>query len=1293
MDVSSQPHHVVLHLLGQAALSDFRRDKLIGQIQRWRPEVRDVNVRYHYLVLSSANLDAPSLSRLHQLLAVPEHHETPLGAQVVITPRAGTVSPWSSKATDIARNCGINSVIRIERARCYHLLGIDRTDDERLLEVLHDRMTESVHASLDAAHIIFARRAPAPLRHIALLERGRAALVEADEQLGLALSADEIDYLVRNFSALGRDPSDVELMMFAQANSEHCRHKIFNASWTIDGQPRNGSLFGMIRHTHATHPGRVLSAYADNSAVTTGNRRTLFFARANDHVYHSVDRDTDLLMKVETHNHPSAISPFAGAATGSGGEIRDEAATGRGAFSKAGLTGFSVSNLRIPTLPLAFEQDHGRPERIASALDIMLEGPIGAAGYNNEFGRPAIAGYFRTLEQAVGATIYGYHKPIMLAGGMGNIVREHIAKQAFPPATRIVVLGGPAMLIGLGGGAASSIASGHGDEELDFASVQRDNAEMQRRAQEVINRCWQLGADNPIASVHDVGAGGLSNAVPELIHDAHRGGHFQLANIPVDDAAMSPLEIWCNESQERFVLAIRDAGFEQFVAACERERCPFAVLGVATAQRQLRLDDRAPPPPIDMPLELLLGKPPAMHRDVHHVDTEYLPLTLDGLRLDTTIERVLTLPAVASKRFLITIGDRTVSGLVARDQMVGPWQVPVSDCAITLGDYQGYCGEAMAIGERTPVAMLNAPASGRMALGEALTNLAAAAIDDLAQVVLSANWMAACGADGEDARLYDTVQAVALELCPALGVCIPVGKDSLSMRTVWRHGDQSREVISPLSLVVSAFAPLQDVRYQLTAQLQPGPSRLLVIDLGLGQHRLGASALAQVHNVTAEIVPDLDNPQALREAIHAVSRLAREGRILAYHDRSDGGLLVSVLEMCFAGRRGVDLDPNALDCNIFEALFCEELGMVLQVAEHEFDDVCEYLRSCSQLAQHVHPIAVVRDDESIRILDREQVVYASDRATLEQQWSLVSYHMQALRDHPQCADEEHARIVEANSALIAHVPFDVASFTTVHLARTRPRVAILREQGVNGHIEMAAAFDAAGFEAHDVHMSDLITGRKGLGDFHGLVAGGGFSYGDVLGGGGGWAASVLFNARARDEFMAFVELPDRFGLGVCNGCQMMSRLKPIIPGAQHWPRFARNRSEQFEARLSQVEIMASASLFFAGMEGARLPVAVAHGEGLAQFESQHDLSCVQSANLVCLRYVDGDGQATERYPDNPNGSPLGITGLTTTDGRFTIMMPHPERVFRSVQHSWRPREWGEEGPWLAMFRNARRWLA
>jgi phosphoribosylformylglycinamidine synthase len=1292
---------------GAPALSSFRLQRLAEALKRDIGHQVNVNAHFIHFVEYAGKASDEEHELLGTLLTYGPPAEGKAVSQeglLIVAPRAGTISPWSTKATDIAHNCGLEIVQRIERGVAYNLTqngkGLSQDQLEAALPALHDRMTEQVFLNeKDALEQLFLHADPGKLRTVDVLAGGREALEQANVDWGLALSGDEIDYLVESFKTLKRNPTDVELMMFAQANSEHCRHKIFNASWIIDGKEQQYSLFDMIRNTTEISPINVLSAYKDNAAVITGHRGRRFFADPDSHAYGYHDENIHILMKVETHNHPTAISPDPGAATGSGGEIRDEGATGIGGKPKAGLTGFSVSNLQLPKAPKPWESDHGRPGRIVSALDIMLEGPIGAAAFNNEFGRPNLCGYFRTYEQRVehadGTELRGYHKPIMLAGGVGNIREEHIEKKPFPAGTPLVVLGGPAMLIGLGGGAASSMTSGTSAEDLDFASVQRSNPEMERRCQEVIDRCWARGNANPILFIHDVGAGGLSNALPELVHDAGKGGKFELREVPNDDPGMTPMEIWCNEAQERYVMAVDAARLEEFRAICERERCPYAIVGEAMDDEHLLLGDRHfNANPIDMPMSLLFGKPPKMTRDVESLNLRYSDLDLSGMDIKEAALRVMSLPTVADKSFLITIGDRTITGMVARDQMVGPWQVPVADCAVTLTDYDHVTGEAMAMGERTPLALVDAAASGRMAIGEAITNIAAASIDKIGHIKLSANWMAAAGHPGEDARLFETVRAVGLELCPALGLSIPVGKDSMSMKTVWESQEgESREMTAPLSLIVSAFAPVSDARRSLTPMLRQncGPSTLVLIDLGRGKNRLGASALAQVYNKVGNDCPDLDEPQLLRNFFQAVQSLNREGLLLAYHDRSDGGLLATLAEMAFAGRCGLQVSLDDVGDSDIPALFSEELGAVIQIADDHLASVMQTLGSFG-MEDHVRVIGrPLYDDEQILFMRGDRVVLRSSRSELQTAWSETSWHMQRLRDNPECADEEYARITDVQDAgLSPYLSFDPDADIASPYINTgvAPKMAILREQGVNGQVEMAAAFDKAGFQTIDVHMSDIINGRISLEDFKGMVACGGFSYGDVLGAGGGWARSILFNSKARDEFEAFFNRKDSFSLGVCNGCQMLSGLKELIPGAGHWPRFVRNRSEQFEARLSLVEILESESLLLRGMAGSRIPIAVAHGEGRAEFASANDMHNAQ----VSLRYIENDGAVAERYPSNPNGSPEGITGLTTEDGRVTIMMPHPERVFRTVQFSWAPDGWGEASPWLRLFRNARAWV-
>jgi phosphoribosylformylglycinamidine synthase len=1280
-------------------LSEFRRAHIESRLRALAPEVEFVDARFEHVATLAGPLEAGHEERLRALLedcgAV-----VPGGASLVVAPRIGTISPWSSKATDIARNCGIGEVVRIERLTVWSIRARGATlrpVAPALAALLHDRMTESVLDPGAAPGALFEHPAPGRLGHIALGSDGRAALERADAALGLALSAEEIDYLLEAYARLARDPTDAELMMFAQANSEHCRHKIFNARWTIDGQAQPLSLFAMIRNTMARNPGRVLSAYSDNSAVTRGYRAARFFADPADRRYRHHDEDIHLLAKVETHNHPTAIAPHPGAGTGSGGEIRDEGATGLGAKPKAGLTGFCVSHLRIPGYLQPWEHGIGKPDRVASALEIMLEGPIGAAAFNNEFGRPALAGYFRTFEQIVatapGTTARGYHKPIMIAGGYGNVRAEHVHKAEVPAGAAIVVLGGPAMLIGLGGGAASSVGSGAFSTDLDFASVQRANPEMQRRCQEVIDHCWSLGAANPIVSIHDVGAGGLSNAVPELLHASARGGRLDLRAVPSADPALSPLQIWCNEAQERYVLAIAAERLAEFEFACTRERCPYAVIGTATDDGVLQVrDDHLGEPAVAMPLEIVLGKAPRLDLAARRGGARPPALALDAVDVDAAARRVLQFPAVADKRFLITIGDRTVGGASVRDQMVGPWQVPVADCAVTAASFSAFTGEAMAIGERTPLALIDAAAAARMAIGEALTNLAAARILQLSDVLLSANWMAAAGHPGDDAALFDAVRAVGMELCPALGVAIPVGKDSLSMMTVWRDGAQEKRVVAPVSLVVSAFAPVADIRRSLTPQLRTdcGATALLYVDLGAGRYRLGGSVLAQVHGQLGDHGPDLEHAAALAGFFRVVQLLNDAGLLLAYHDRSDGGLYVTLAEMALAGRVGVSVDLGGIEAAPLAALFSEELGAVVQVRDADVDAVLAAFARAPELAGAARRIGGLNGRRVLELECDGAPVHTLDLVDVQRLWSRTSYEMRRLRDNPACAQAEFDALLDYEDPGLSARPV-ARPLPAVHTAR--PPVAILREQGVNGHVEMAAAFDRAGFDPVDVHMTDIIAGRVRLGEFTGLAACGGFSYGDVLGAGGGWAKSILYNGRARDEFSAFFARADRFALGVCNGCQMLAHLRAIIPGAERWPRFLPNASAQFEARLVMVEVPPSPSVLLGPMAGARLPIVVAHGEGRAAFEGAGAAADLLESGLVAMRYVDHRGVATERYPANPNGSALGVTGLTTPEGRVTILMPHPERMFRRVQCSWLPPDWrGDDGPWLPLFQNARRWI-
>ncbi len=1292
-----------LALRGSSALSDFRLRKLLSNLKRIAPAVSGISAEYWHFVKLSSALPADSRAVLQKILTYgPSARRTDTGgALLVVVPRLGTISPWASKATDIARSCGLESVERIERGvawyiRCRGKAGMGTQTRTALLPLIHDRMTETVLESIDAAQELFHRYQPKPLSAVDLIGGGRPELERANREMGLALSEDEIDYLQENFVRIGRSPTDVEVMMFAQANSEHCRHKIFNADWVIDGRRQDLSLFAMIRESHKLSPAGTVVAYSDNAAIIEGARVARFLPDTSG-TYRYAEDLTHVLMKVETHNHPTAIAPFSGAATGSGGEIRDEGATGRGAKPKAGLTGFTVSHLRIPGYVQPWETDDpGRPTHIASPLSIMIEGPVGGASFNNEFGRPNLCGYFRTYERRVGGVVRGYHKPIMLAGGLGNISAAQSLKSEMGPGALLVHLGGPGMLIGMGGGAASSMATGTNTADLDFNSVQRANAEIQRRAQEVIDRCWALGEANPILSIHDVGAGGLSNALPELVHAASRGAWVDLRAIPSEEPGMTPMQIWSNEAQERYVLAVAPERFAVFRDLCDRERCPFAVVGRATADGRLTVEDRLfGNKPVEVHLDAILGKPPKMRREAVRLPRKTARLDLGGIDIHDAALRVLRLPAVADKTFLISIGDRTVGGLCSRDPFVGPWQIPVADAAVTLMGFKTRRGEAFSIGERTPLAVIDAPASGRMAVGEAITNIAAARIGRLDEVKLSANWMAAAGTPGDDADLYDTVRAVALDLCPRLGVSIPVGKDSMSMRTAWEEGGRPNEVVSPISLIVSAFAPCLDARATLTPQLLADEHTVLVLaDLGEGRCRLGGSALAQVYGQTGDTAPDLNSPEKLKAFFDTIQSLNARGYLLAYHDRSDGGLFAALCEMMFASHVGVsvELGTAAGRHGVLAALFNEELGAVLQVSRADLPVVRAAFDEAG-LGAELHELGGLNREGRLVVTASGKTVLNEAGTLLQRSWSETTYQIQRIRDNPQCAQQEFDRILDAaDPGLSPSLNFDPAEdIAAPYIAGgARPRLAILREQGVNGQVEMAAAFQRAGFDAVDVHMTDIICGRAQLKPFKGLVACGGFSYGDVLGAGEGWAKSILFNPRARDQFEAFFRRDDSFALGVCNGCQMMSNLHDIIPGARHWPHFVRNKSEQFEARFAMVEVTRSPSLFFVGMEGSRIPIATAHGEGYAEFPSEAALD--QARPLVALRFVDHYGRPTERYPFNPNGSPGGITALTTADGRFTIVMPHPERVFRTVQNSWHPEEWGEDGPWLRMFRNARRWV-
>ena len=1296
-----------LALKGETALTPFRHARRQAELGAIAPGLRGFDARYRYFVELDRELDADERKRLEAIVEAEPLPVREPGRLLLVVPRLGTISPWSSKATDILRVSGLAAVRRIERGVAYLLEGaLGDAELSRIAARLHDRMTENVLDGTERAAALFRHDPPKPLARVNVLEEGRAALDRANAELGLALAEDEIVYLEKSFRGLERNPTDVELMMFAQANSEHCRHKIFRGTFVIDGAPQPRSLFAMIRNTHETHPEGTLSAYADNAAVFVGSPAVRLFPDLETGVYTERHEQAPIVVKCETHNHPTAIAPRPGASTGSGGEIRDEGATGRGAKPKVGLTGFSVSHLRIPGLPRPWEgDDYGKPDRMVNALEIMIDGPLGGAAFNNEFGRPAIIGYFRTFEHrtrdAEGELVRGYHKPIMLAGGLGTVRPDLVQKREFPPGAPIVVLGGPAMLIGLGGGAASSMTSGASSADLDFASVQRDNPEMQRRCQEVIDRASSLGEASPILWMHDVGAGGLSNALPELVHDSKRGGRFELRDIPNAEPGMSPLEIWCNEAQERYVMAIDPEKLEQFRAICERERCPFAVVGTATLEEKLVLADRElGDTPIDLPLSVLLGNPPKMTRNDERLPPGSDAFTTRGLDAGEAARRVLAFPTVASKSFLITIGDRTVSGLISRDSLVGPHQVPVADAGVTLVDYTGYAGEALSMGERSPVALLDSKAAARLAVGEALTNLASAPVARLGDVRLSANWMAAAGYPGEDAALYDAVHAVGMELCPALGISIPVGKDSLSMRTSWDGGQ--KRVVSPVSLVISAFARVDDVRRALTPELRldTGATRLLLVDLGAGQNRLGGSVLAQAYRALGSAPPDLDRPELLSALFDGLNALKRDGLVLAYHDRSDGGLFATACEMAFAAGTGVRLRLDGLGADPLAALFSEELGALLQVRDA---DVERALSAFEELGlargRHLHVVGEPDPSDALVVESNGAALFRATRTELLQIWTETSHAIQALRDNARSAEQERELISDAGDpGLVSVLSFDLddeverRAASRVTLLEDRPRVAILREQGVNSQVEMAAAFTRVGFAAVDVHMSDVLSGRVGLDSFKGLAACGGFSYGDVLGAGLGWAKSILWSERARTEFSKFFRRSDTFTFGACNGCQMVSALKPLIPGAEAWPKFVRNDSEQFEARLSLVEVPESRSILFQGMHGSRIPIPVAHGEGRALFTSPADLEACERDGLVALQFVDHRGRRTEHYPENPNGSPRGITGVTTEDGRVTILMPHAERAFRTVQLSHHPREWGERSPWLRLFANARRWV-
>ena len=1290
-------------LSGAPSLSAFRREKLLTKLRESDASIQSVCAEYVHFAEINKPLTPAETTTLQALLTYgPSEQEVDTGGQLIlVAPRPGTISPWSSKATDIAHNCGLKTVVRLERGTAYYIEASAPLSQQQLSlvgELLSDRMVESVFEELSQASALFSHDLPTPLSLVDVVSGGQTALKTANVSLGLALADDEIDYLVANFIDLQRNPSDAELMMFAQANSEHCRHKIFNASWTVDGVDQQHSLFDMIRNTNSVNGDNVLSAYSDNAAVVVGTSGGRFYPDPVTRNYGYSHEPVHLLMKVETHNHPTAIAPYAGAGTGSGGEIRDEGAVGRGSKPKVGLVGFTVSNLQIPGFVQPWEQDYGKPDRIVSALDIMVEGPVGGAAFNNEFGRPNICGYFRTFEVDFAGERRGYHKPIMIAGGYGNIREDHVDKPEFEPGAQLIVLGGPAMLIGLGGGAASSMTTGTSSADLDFASVQRQNPEIERRCQEVIDSCWQLGDVNPIAFIHDVGAGGLSNALPELVKDGGTGGRFDLRSVPNAEPGMSPVEIWCNEAQERYVLAVMPDDLERFTAICERERCPYAVVGEATEQKNITVvDEHFGNNPVDLPMSVLFGKTPKMHRHATRQEMQYDEFSTQGIDLTEAVFRVLRHPTVASKGFLITIGDRSVGGMVARDQMVGPWQVPVADCAVTTVTYDSNAGEAMAMGERTPLALVNGPASGRMAIGEALTNISAARIGSIKDVKLSANWMCAAGSPGEDEKLYRTVEAVGMDLCPKLGITIPVGKDSMSMRTAWQSDGQDKSVTSPLSLIITAFSPVLDVRKTLTPQLRTdcGDTALLLIDVNKGAERLGGSVLAQVYSEFGCSIPDVDDSNALLGFFNAMQSSIEDDDILAYHDRSDGGLLATLAEMSFAGHVGITVDINrgihGSKSTAFSALFNEELGAVIQVRA---DRVSAMVKRFSHAGVNIVELGGLNSADTVDINYHGESIFHDSRANLQSAWSETSFQVASLRDNADCVRQEFERLQVADQGLSANLTFDPSDDISAPYIATgvKPKVAIVREQGVNSHLEMGAAFDRAGFTAVDVHMSDLLAGRAVLSDYTGMVACGGFSYGDVLGAGEGWAKTVLFNNQLRDQFEGFFQREDTFSLGVCNGCQMLSNLKSLIPGADLWPRFVRNLSEQFEARFSLVRIEQSNSIMLSGMQGSVMPIAVSHGEGRVEFSSPNELAKLNRSNQVTLRFLENNLQVASLYPANPNGSPEGISGVTSADGRVTLMMPHPERVFRTVLNSWHPQDWGEDSGWMRIFRNARQFV-
>ena len=1289
-------------LKGQQGLSEFRLKALLELIRENFSQVQAINCKdffFSSLHYQSNELIKPTENELSKILKAKVFKKELKTNQFILIPRIGTISPWSSKATDILINAGFDSLKRIEKGLCFSLeipLELEKDSLKEIGQKIYDRMTQSVITDISSAEHLFRQLEPKPVLAVDILKQGKKSLYDANDLLGLALSEEEIEYLYMNYLENNSNPTDAELMMFAQANSEHCRHKIFNAEWEIDGKKAPKSLFDMIRNTYAKNSNGVLSAYKDNAAVLKGHKAKRFFPDSAS-VYIAKEEPIHLVTKVETHNHPTAISPFPGASTGSGGEIRDEGATGRGAKPKAGLCGFSVSNLRIPGFEEDWEGKENKPDRICSPLQIMLEAPIGAAAFNNEFGRPNILGYFRTFEMTINDNVYGYHKPIMLAGGLGNIRNSHVEKSVVPVGSKLVVLGGPAMLIGLGGGSASSLLSGEAELDLDFASVQRDNAEMERRCQEVLDRCWQRGDSNPILFIHDVGAGGLSNAIPELIKDSGHGGFIELRDIPNAEVAMSPMEIWCNESQERYVMAIGTADLQEFLDICDRERCPVAVVGEITEGSNLKVHDTLfDNYPIDISLDTIFGNTPKTIRKFNKETKRSTEPELIEPEISSLIKKVLRHPAVGSKGFLITIGDRSITGLISRDQMVGPWQVPVADNSVTLSSFFASTGEAMSIGERTPCAIINSSAASRMAVAEAVTNIISSGIEKLSDIKLSANWMGAPEKLSGNQDLFQAVEAVGMDLCPTWGICIPVGKDSLSMATSWMDKQKKdHSVISPLSLIISAFAPLKDVSLALTPQIDltsDSPSELIFIDLAKGKKRMGGSIAFQVSSQFLGSIPDVECVKEMPKLVEVLHQLIKEKKIIAYHDRSDGGLICSLLEMAFAGRNGLDIKLDQI-CEshdqTFEALFNEELGIVIQVPTKHIEEVLNLVSEVG-LNKNVFRIASPNKSKLIKLFRGKELAFEWKLEDLLKEWNFVSYKMQSLRDNPETAKQEYLFDTDEdrkglNPKISFEIPKKITSFSS------RPSVAILREQGVNGQVEMAAAFDRVGFSCTDVHMTDLIAGRRKLEEFSGLVACGGFSYGDVLGAGEGWATSILYNESLREDFQRFFSRDDVFTLGVCNGCQAIALLSDLIPGSNLWPKFVRNKSEKFEARLIQLLIGKSPSIFFQGMDDSVLPVAVAHGEGQINL-GKKEINKLLQKGLVPITYANDEGLTTESYPQNPNGSLSGIAGVTNASGTITLMMPHPERSFLSAQHSWKPENWDEYSPWIKFFLNAREFV-